>query len=243
MKRSGQTPATRVRNTKARSVADAKRGEKPRIQPHVERKRPIEGGMRPVARRSGNGEKRQPPAPVIPSAGDILAPSVSMSHEHRKSCLVYIGDSMPDGRLSDHEGKQHSVLESLGKRLTAIVFWNTKNPYALEQFEQLEHDLVPFKQWEVQTIAIHVGPEPSNYAQLCQRFGQGVLCLSDPDQAYFGAIASGSVPRTYLLNAEGEVAWLDIEYSCTTRHDLRNALFAFLRHGDKAAQPRPPKGE
>jgi hypothetical protein len=166
-------------------------------------------------------------APALPD--ELYAPSVSMTEHHRKSCLVFVGDHMPQGTLEDSGGREHSILKSLGQRLTAIVFWNARNPYALDQFEELPHDLVPFKELGVATVAVHVGPEPDNYGELCRQFGQDVLCVSDPDGAYFGKVADGDVPRTYLVDAGGKVIWLDIEYSRTTRHDLRNAVHYSLQ--------------
>jgi len=137
---------------------------------------------------------------------------------------------MPQSMLKDTAGREHSILKSLGQRLTAIVFWNAGNPYALDQFEELPNDLVPFKELGVATVAVHVGPEPDNYGELCRQFGQGVLCMSDPAAAYFEKVAEGGVPRTYLVDASGKIIWLDIEYSRTTRHDLRNAVHYSLRH-------------
>ena len=37
------------------------------------------------------------------------------------------------------------------------------------------------------------------------------------------------VSRTYLLDAQGKILWLDMEYSRATRYDLRNALHFYLQ--------------
>lgn len=171
-----------------------------------------------------------------PPTGQLVPPSVSMTEHHRKNCLVFVGDTIPDGTLPDTTGQEHEVLQSLGQRLTGIVFWNAANPYALDQFEELRNDLLPFKELGVVTIAVHVGPEPDNYAALCHRFGQGALCLTDPENAYFATVATGSVPRIYLVDANGKIIWLDIEYSRTTRYDLRNAIYYSLQRGDARRQ-------
>ncbi len=147
-----------------------------------------------------------------------------MSQEHRQSCLVFVADEMPDGLLLDAEGNKHSIRQSLGKQLTVVIFWDVTNRYALDQFEELAQDLASFVQQGVQAIAIHVGPAPENYQELCQQYGQDALCLLDSDQSYFAKVAQKKLPRTYLLDAEGKIVWLDIEYSRTTRYELRNAL-------------------
>jgi peroxiredoxin len=147
-----------------------------------------------------------------------------MSHAHRESCLVFVGDAMPDATLPDGQGQQHRIDESCGQQLTAILFWNERHPYALDQFRELQHDLVPFHPLGVATIAIHVGESGEEYAALCEEYGRDVLCLLDPAGEYFRQVSTGSVPRVYLLDAARKVIWLDIEYSRTTRYELRNAM-------------------
>ena len=136
---------------------------------------------------------------------------------------------MPAGTLPDAGGQDHSLLESLGKKLTVIVFWSADNPYSLDQFQEMQNDIVPLCEQGVQAIAIHVGPPPQDYAQLCGDNGEGMLCLLDKDQKYFAQWASRKLPRTYLLDAEGKIRWLDLEYSRSTRYDLRNALHFYLQ--------------
>jgi peroxiredoxin len=167
--------------------------------------------------------------PVAPPAHEVFQPNVVMSQAHRATCLVYVGDPLPAGTLKTVTGEEISILDALGPRLTAIVFWNAGNPYALDQFEELKNDLVPFHNLGVESIAIHVGTPPENYEQLCQQHGAGVLCLTDADESYFSRVSTGSVPRTYLFDADGKIIWLDIEYSRTTRYDLRNALHYSLQ--------------
>jgi peroxiredoxin len=144
---------------------------------------------------------------------------------------------MPDATLKDQSGNEHSLRQSLGKPLTVVVFWNADNPYSLDQFEEIPNELAPFKELGVTAIAVHVGQVPDNYGELVERYGQDILCLADPDRAYYQKVAGGPVPRTYVLDIEGKVIWLDIEYSRTTRYDLRNALHYSLQNGQEADEP------
>ena len=121
------------------------------------------------------------------------------------------------------------LRESLGKQLTVVILWNADNPYALDQFQEIRRDVMPLAEQGVQAIAIHVGKPPEDYAELCRDSGEGVLCLVDADSKYFGQLASRMLPRTYVVDAEGKILWLDIEYSRSTRYDLRNALHFYLK--------------
>ena len=60
--------------------------------------------------------------------------------------------------------------------------------------------------------------------------------LRDPDRQAFAQIASDLLPRSYLLGADGEILWLDVEYSRSTRRELRNAILYHLRRQMDADQ-------
>ncbi len=192
-------------------------------------------------RAAAKGRPRTQTTVVTPPDHELFPPSVVMSAKHRESCVVFVGESMPDGTMKDLAGEEHSIHRAFGKRLTAIVFWNTRNPYALDQFEELQNDLLPFREMGVRAIAVHVGEAPGNYADLCRQFGQDALCVTDPDETYFGKVAAGRVPRVYLLDVSGKVLWLDIEYSRTTRYELHNAIHFFLQQDDRAAKKAEKK--
>jgi peroxiredoxin len=190
-----------------------------------------EFARRAAARRNRSTVKA---TPVALPAHEIFPPTVSMTHQHRESCLVYVGDQMPPGTLPDRAGTEQPLQDLLGHSPTVIVFWNAGHPLSRDQFEHIPRELAPFKELGIETIAVHVGPPPDDYAALCGEHGEDVHCLLDGDGSYFAQVAAGSVPRTYLLDAHGQVVWLDIEYSRSTRYDLRNALHYTLRNGKTA---------
>ena len=59
---------------------------------------------------------------------------------------------------------------------------------------------------------------------MCKENGAGSLCLLDANQKYFAQLACRKLPRTYLLDAQGKILRLDLEYLRATGYDLRNAL-------------------
>ncbi len=237
-------PATTVASEPAQRSGDATPGKKEsggdeRQEAQVEEdKRPVvdprEALSREFARRKAvsHGAQQDAGKEIKPAVPEVYTPTVAMSQEHRQSCLVSVGDQFPDGSLPDVEGTVHSLGQSLGNKLTVVVLWTASNPYALDQFEELRRDVAPFQPQGVQAIAVHVGPTPENYAQLCQEHGQDVLCLTDADRAYFAQVARQKLPRTYLVNADGKILWLDLEYSRTTRFELANALRYFLQESN-----------
>ena len=135
---------------------------------------------------------------------------------------------MPAVTLPDAEGKDHVLLESLGKKLTVVVLWNAENPYALDQFQEMRTELVPLTDQGVQAVAIHVGTAPPDYAQRCAAGGEGAVPAGLRTASTSRSGPPHRLPRTYLLDAQGKILWLDLEYSRSTRYDLHNALRYYL---------------
>lgn len=213
--------------------------QSPAAQDGAEVRDPVRQLSRQYARRAAaQSQRRAATAITAPAADEIREPLVAMSSGHRATCLRYLGDVLPDGELPDAAGNPHALAAAWGPRLTVVVCWNADNPYALDQFQEIPNELAPLQEQGVHTVAIHEGPPPDDFALLCQQHGDGALCLVDPDGAYFAQLATGKLPRTYLLDARGTILWLDLEYSRTTRYDLRNAIHYYLRKLDRASDAR-----
>ena len=56
-----------------------------------------------------------PPPPTIPK--------VAMSDAIRATCLVNVGDAMPQGELPDLAGNLHGLGSLYGSKLTVLCFW------------------------------------------------------------------------------------------------------------------------
>ncbi len=49
------------------------------------------------------------------------------------------------------------------------------------------------------------------------------------------------MPRTYLVDSQGKILWFDMEYSRSTRRDLRDAIRVVLN--TKVESARKPAGD
>ena len=56
----------------------------------------------------------------------------------------------------------------------------------------------------------------------------GFTSLLDTDGSLYSKVATQHQPRTYLLDADGKILWLDIEYSRSTARELSNAIHVQL---------------
>jgi peroxiredoxin len=199
---------------------------------------PVGDLARRFQKRKTAGWQRQEPATVTAPPVEVREPLVALSSEHVETCLVRVGDTMPALVLPDGEGQQTPLADSLGKRLTVVMFWSAANPYAADQFRQMKSETVPFADQGVQTVAIHVGVLAPDVAELASAHGADVVCLFDEDGQAFRKVATRKLPRTYLLDAQGKVLWFDIEYSQPSREALQNAVRYHLRQTDTAAAAR-----
>ena len=167
--------------------------------------------------------------PAAAAPAKTWAPKVTLSSEHRTTCKVFVGDKLPDMTLADLAGKETSLAETLGKKLTVVVFWKSENIYAQEQFTRLEREVADaFAEQGVTAVAVNVGDPADDVKALAEKAGCDFSCLLDADGAGFAKIATGKLPRTYLCDAAGKIVWMDVEYSVSTRRELTNALWRSL---------------
>jgi peroxiredoxin len=142
-----------------------------------------------------------------------------------QTCLVKVGDAMPEAKLPGLDGKQVGLHSLLGSKLTVVLFWQAENMYATQAMEYLEPDVVkPFGEKGVRVIGISV-KDPANAARKAvEEAGAKYVNLLDPEGDYYAKVATDRIPRVYLLDPAGKVLWFDIEYSPSTQRDLERAI-------------------
>ena len=94
--------------------------------------------------KAGTRKPAPKPAPrqaVQVEPAKLTMPKVVLSEAHAKTCLVKVGDALPDLPLKDLAGKTQSINLLLGKKLTVIFFWRSDNSYSLEELEDVGPDV------------------------------------------------------------------------------------------------------
>jgi hypothetical protein len=166
--------------------------------------------------------------------GPPKVPKVHLTDTLLATCLVRVGDVMPDGELSDPEGNPQQLSSLFGEKLTAVFFWATgDSPYskiaATSALEDLQKDIAdPYAEKGVRVIGVNVREEPDLVREQLTEAEASFPNLMDRDGSFFAQVATEKLPRVYLLDADGKVLWFDLEYSRTTHHDLLQAIQAEL---------------
>jgi peroxiredoxin len=164
-----------------------------------------------------------------PPPDNMHEPIVLMSQSHEDACLVKVGARLPDVTLPDLSAQPQSLADLRGPKLTVVVFWSLEQALGREQFRRLEAEVyLPFNKAGVSLVAINVGDAEDAVRAAYEDAGAAFPCLLDADAAFYRSVADAKLPRTYLLDDEGRVVWLDIEYSRSTRRELLNAIHYFL---------------
>jgi peroxiredoxin len=169
------------------------------------------------AERQKNTAPEPPPAPKFPE--------VNLPAALAKTCLVKVGDSMPDAELTNLEGKGVALRSSLGKKLTVVLFWQSENMYSTQALGRLEEDVAkPFAEKGVRAIGVSVKDSPEAARKAIEEAGAKYVNLLDPKGVHFAKVATEKIPRVYLLDAAGKILWFDTEYSSSTQRDLERAI-------------------
>lgn len=169
-----------------------------------------------------------PPPPTIPK--------VAMDETRRATFRVWVGDQLPSGQLLDLQGRQVALERLWGPKLTIVVFWNSQSLSGLQQLQDLAKDVLPkYQEKGVRAAAVHVGGEAPEVQKALPTAASGLPVLLDPNSAYFPQIAQPSakpeielLPRTYVIDAQGKVLWLDIGYTESTLRGVEMTIQAAL---------------
>ena len=156
---------------------------------------------------------------------NLKMPPVVLTEQHAALCKVRVGDQFPNLELPTLEGEKRSLTELFGPKLTLVVFWNARQSTGLEELSDLNRYHLPrFGDKGLAVVAINSGDRTQLASELATHSGASYPVLSDADGAALEQVATGKLPRTYLLDPAGKVLWFDLEYSPTTRRDLASAI-------------------
>jgi peroxiredoxin len=184
------------------------------------------GKAQPGPATSGNPATLAKPAKPTTLAKPTKPPEVFLTAQMAATCLVKVGDTMPDATLPDLDGKKASLRSLLGSKLTVVLFWTAANPYAVAAVRDLAQDVAAAYQGKgAAIVGICVKDKPDDAKKAVQEAGAKFPNLVDADGAFFAKVAKvgpdDKRPRVFLLDASGKIRWLDTEFSDTTKSQLR----------------------
>jgi len=166
----------------------------------------------------------------LPGAGTPPEiPPVVMSKEHEALCRVKVGDAMPAIKLNELGGREMELSRLFGKTATIVVFWKGDGHMARTMLADLGPDVIqPFTEQGIAVVGIAVEQSARDVLAALEKAELRIPCLLDPEGKAFALVGKERLPRVYLLDPQGELLWLDIEYSLATRRELNQSLRAVV---------------
>lgn len=157
-------------------------------------------------------------------------PPVVLSEQHKKLCKVKVGDALPALELATLSGGQQSLPELYGKNATVILFWNGDGWMTRAALRDLGPDIAdPFRNQNVEVVAIGVDQPAEMTASVLEKAESELLTLLDPERKALSQLGAEKLPRVYVLDGEGKIVWFDLEYSHSTRRELRQTVEALTK--------------
>ena len=150
-------------------------------------------------------------------------PPVLLTSEHASLCKVNVGDVFPAIALPKVGVGDAKIADLAGKKATVVLFWAPDRWMAEGALADLAIEAATFGGKGAGFVGIVEGPADGKADELIKSAG-GLTQLTDADGAAFGQVGASALPRVYVLDSAGKVAWFDIEYSEATRRELRQTL-------------------
>lgn len=183
----------------------------------------------PVARR--NELAKAPAKPLARTAAKPVTetysasvPPVLLAADHAQLCKINVGDAFPAIALPKVGGGNAKVADFAGKKATVVLFWGPDRWMAEGALIDLGLEAAAFGGKGVGFVGIAEGPANEKSDGLIKSAGAVLTQLADVDGAALAQVGERSLPRVYVLDSAGKVAWFDIEYSEATRRELRQTL-------------------
>jgi hypothetical protein len=193
---------------------------------------------------NGNDQPGTPENGNPEEPAEATIPEVQLPEMLAATCLVGVGDKMPDAPMDVLGGEQAALRSQFGPRLTVMLFWTSSNLYACDELADLTGDVAePYEGDGVRVIGINVGDSAEDAAKAVAEAGPGFPNFLDPKGEYFAKVATERLPRTYLLSPDGTILWFDLEYSPTTRRQLTRAIDAVLGGAEASPAVEPTEPE
>ena len=151
-------------------------------------------------------------------------PPVLLASEHAQLCKVNVGDAFPAIALPKVGGGDAKVADLAGKKATVVLFWAPDRWMAEGALVDLGIEAAAFGDKGAGFVGIVEGPANDKTDGLIKSAGTGLTQLADADGAALAQVGELALPRIYVLDSQGKIAWFDIEYSEATRRELRQTL-------------------
>ncbi|TWU17816.1 TlpA family protein disulfide reductase [Bythopirellula polymerisocia] len=161
----------------------------------------------------------------IAEENSLEVPEVFLSTSHSAMCRVRVEDELPEIKLQKLSGGEASLSSLLGSQATVVLFWHPDPWMSRMALADLEREVFASAEpGKVAVVGIAVETPTEKVEQEVKAALASYPQLIDVDGKAFDKVGMVMLPRIYVLDSSGKIVWFDIEYSESTRRELKQTL-------------------
>lgn len=151
-------------------------------------------------------------------------PPVMLASEHASICKVGVGEQFPQLELPKIGGGNAKLADLKGPKATVVLFWTPDRWMAEGALADIAKEAATYGGKGTAFVGVVEGAPSDAGQKLIDAAGASLTQLSDADGKGLAQVGESWLPRVYVLDGQGKIAWFDIEFSEATRRELQQTL-------------------
>ncbi|WP_428308329.1 TlpA disulfide reductase family protein [Lacipirellula sp.] len=180
---------------------------------------------------AGSGGAVTPAGPIVRTAAKPITeeysakvPPVMLASEHAAICKVNVGEQFPQLELPKIGGGNAKLADLKGAKATVVLFWAPDRWMAEGALADVAKEAATYGGKGAAFVGVVEGAPNDAGQKLINAAGASLTQLADADGKALAQVGESWLPRVYVLDGQGKVAWFDIEFSEATRRELQLTL-------------------
>lgn len=168
-------------------------------------------------------------AAILSAIMMFTAASASAQDDIESSTIVKQGMETPAFTVKMLDGTTISSADLKGK-VVMLNFWATWCPPCRKEFTRLQKDIIDrFKGEDFILLPVSVDDDPDKVADFMKKNGYTFPVAVDPGRKVYGMFAEKYIPRNFIINRDGTIAFQTVGYEADEFDDLVKDIEKLLK--------------
>ena len=155
--------------------------------------------------------------------------AVQQPQDIESTTLIHAGDVAPDFTVEMLDGMK-ITLSSLRGKVVLVSFWATWCPPCRQEMSHMQEGVIDrFAGSDLVVLPISRGEKRETVEKFIEKMGYGFPVGLDIDQSIYSKYASNYVPRSVVINREGEVVYVAVGYDEQIAQEIGAAIAESLQ--------------